>query len=504
MAGGLTPGIVVRGDARRLPLPDASVDLIITSPPYFGLRSYTDGGEHYGGQIGAEASPAEYVAELLDCTREWMRVLKPAGSMFVNLGDKYSGYTNGQGKGRNVGGGERTTARVPDGPVSAPAVYGIPNKSLMGLPWRYALACTDQLGLILRAEIIWAKPNGLPESVTDRVRRSHEQLFHFVRQPRYYAAVDEIREATADIGRKGKTQKAGPLIGSHGSAGHDSNGMRMAEAYNNPLGKLPSSVWEIDEESGLVRSVLSAIHTGSLTVDEGERILTGARRPPPPEPGSVWEIPSAPLKVPPRLGLDHFAAFPPALVRPVVLGWSPPGICTACGEGRRPVTAAVALDMNRPQARRAQALADAAGLTEDHLAALLSVGVSDTGRGKATQTGTGRNTPEVYALAAVARAALGGYAREYLLRRPTGFSYACACPVPDAPTRPSVVLDPFGGTGTTALVATVHGRTGITIDMSADYSRLAQWRTTDPGERCRVIGAPRPPPQSDGQHALFD
>ena len=81
--------IVLRGDAAHLPLPDASVDLICTSPPYFGLRSYTDGGEHYGGQIGSEATPREYIAALLDCTREWVRVLKPSGSIFVNLGDRY-------------------------------------------------------------------------------------------------------------------------------------------------------------------------------------------------------------------------------------------------------------------------------------------------------------------------------------------------------------------------------------------------------------------------------
>jgi DNA modification methylase len=81
---------VLRGDARNLPLPDASVDLIVTSPPYWSLRSYLDNGEHYDGQIGAEATPAAYIDSLIDCTREWVRVLKPTGSRCVNLGDKYS------------------------------------------------------------------------------------------------------------------------------------------------------------------------------------------------------------------------------------------------------------------------------------------------------------------------------------------------------------------------------------------------------------------------------
>jgi hypothetical protein len=78
-----------------------------------------------------------------------------------------------------------------------PRNAGRPQKSLIGIPWRYALRCIDDLGLILRAEVIWSKPNGLPESVTDRVRRSHEQWFHFTLQPRYFSAVDEIRETYA-------------------------------------------------------------------------------------------------------------------------------------------------------------------------------------------------------------------------------------------------------------------------------------------------------------------
>ena len=80
---------VIRGNALHLPLPDASVDLICTSPPYFGLRSYQDAGTHYQGQMGSEATPAEFLEALLAATREMVRVLKPSGSMFVNLGDKY-------------------------------------------------------------------------------------------------------------------------------------------------------------------------------------------------------------------------------------------------------------------------------------------------------------------------------------------------------------------------------------------------------------------------------
>ena len=113
-------------------------------------------------------------------------MLKPSGSLWVNLGDSYS-----RGSRTTMDG---TTDKRRQGDSRVPPCTFVPAKSLMGLPWRYAIGCIDQLGLILRAEVIWAKPNGLPESVTDRVRRSHEQWFHFTKEPRYFSAVDEVRE----------------------------------------------------------------------------------------------------------------------------------------------------------------------------------------------------------------------------------------------------------------------------------------------------------------------
>jgi DNA modification methylase len=405
---------VLRADARCLPLPDASVDLVVTSPPYFGLRSYTDGGAHYDGQIGSEATPQEWLANLVACTAEWVRVLKPSGSIFVNLGDKY--VADNRGSGVDVKRGQAKYA--PAGPQGFLGREMGRRKSLLGLPWRYAIACTDQLGLILRRDIVWAKPNGLPESVTDRCRSSHEYVFHMVKQPRYYAAVDAIREPTDDIGRKGKSMRAGPLIGNHGSSGQDGNGMRMAEVYNNPLGKLP---------------------------------------------GSVWDIPSQPLQVPAHLGVDHFAAFPMELPRRCILGWSPPGVCTVCGEGRRPVVDRSEKVLHRPSG------ADRVGVR------MAAVSHSERERSNCGNVLTAH--------------------------RITG--YACACAQPDAPTTPALVLDPFAGTGTTMLVASALGRTGVGVDRSMDYARLARWRTNDPGERARAMQVPKPPPVPDGQAALF-
>ena len=149
-------------------------------------------------------------------------------------------------------------------------------------------------------------------------------------------------------------------------------------------------------------------------------------------PGSVWEIATQPLTVPAELGVDHFAAFPMEWPRRIILGWSPSGICVECGEGRRPVA---------------------------------------TPTGERGRTPGGHDRPAKRTYTNLATAAL-------VVREVTG--YACACPEPTAPTRPAVVLDPFGGTGTTSLVASALGRHGISVDMSADYCRLAQWRTTDP------------------------
>lgn len=406
----MTPSIL-RADSRSLPLPDASVDLAVTSPPYFALRSYTDGGEHYEGQLGSEATPAEYVANLLDCTREWVRVLKPSGSIWVNLGDKYAtaDHPNNLGgqSALNASSDHRTRRDAHNRRIVRKEYDGIRQKSLLGLPWRYALACVDQLGLILRAEVIWSKPNGLPESVTDRVRRSHEQWFHFTVQPRYFSAVDEIRETYAPDTAK-----------------------RYAAGYN------PRKV---DDARPSVNTKLGGDTYGQNAIGK--------------LPGSVWEIASQPLTVPKEIGVDHFAAFPMEWPRRIILGWSPADICTACGEGRRPVVDRSEKAYLRPSAY-------------DH----------EADRWAQNATANPRKT----------------WANTATLTRVTG--YACACPEPIAETRPAVVLDPFGGTGTTALVASALGRHGISVDRSADYCRIAQWRVNDPGQRASAMQVDKPEP----------
>lgn len=415
--------LVVRGRAEQLPLADATVDLIVTSPPYFGLRSYTDGGQHYAGQIGSEPTPAEWLESMLACTAEWIRVLKPAGSIWVNLGDKYSDRAGPEW----VGSSDRFTHRPPK-PRRPSSTSMAPRKSLLGLPWRYAIGCMDRLGLILRQEVIWEKPNALPESVRDRVRRSHEQWFHFTTQGRYFADVDAIR--VPHTGNSHTRRRDGGLTPKEQAA--VDQGVRRGfftdcDAFH-PLGRLP---------------------------------------------GSVWPVPAEPLAVPAHLGVDHFAAYPTELPRRIITGWAPAAICCACSQPRRQIYAVVQYPSGRTNTGRAK-------------------------RQRNDQLGHDRGFNAA------------GYPHTTALRSWAGEACDCGTWLVDDPAAacappvgPAVVLDPFGGTGTTALCASVLGRIGITVDLSHDYSRIAAWRTTDPAQRARAARLDKPPVEADGQAALF-
>ena len=275
----------------------------------------------------------------------------------------------------------------------------------MGLPWRYAIGCMDDLGLILRAEIVWSKPSGLPESVTDRVRRSHEQWFHFTLEPHYFTAIDEIRV---------------PHEGQHPVHWSDDDNYKW---NRDPGGK--TRQWE----------------------PRGKRVYNPLGK----LPGSVWSIPSEPLQVPDSLGVEHFAAFPQEWPRRLILGWCPQEVCSECGEGRVPVTEKEA-----------------------------------TGRGKSPEERRAAN-PEAYAESNRGDLAGSQTIPSFASYNHTITGYACACPDNTAPSTPGVVLDPFAGTGTVPMVARALGRTGIGIDLSADYLRLADWRIHESGHAAKTM-----------------
>ena len=452
--------VVIRGDARHLPLPDGSVDLIVTSPPYYSLRSYTDGGQHYDGQIGSEPTPQQYIESLMECTRDWVRVLKPSGSIFVNLGDTYCSSQSHQDN------HNQSLSRKSRGEVltnhATPAKWGVPFKSLLGVPQRYMLAVIDA-GLVVRRDIIWSKLNGIPESVDDRVRSSHEYIFHIVKERRYFTGIDEIREphSTSSFTRF--------------QPGRAQSGRRPAEIYNghpgqtlslekglHPAGRLPGSVWEFPVQP-LIGPQCRLVWDGRTvcwfaTWEEGERYMRLLAR-------ESWSWTGQTSRPSLRPEDEHYAAFPMELPRRVITGWSPTAICTQCGQGRRPVVSR-----------------EKRGGWFTHI---------PHPRHRAAGTeGTGNEKPGSF---------------HHKTSDVTIVGYACDCDTPDAPTRPAVILDPFGGTGTTAMVAATLGRVGVSVDYSHSYSRFARWRTGDSSERAKAMQVKKPPPPPDPrQGALFD
>lgn len=382
---------------------------------YFALRSYRDGGEHYDGQVGSEPTPQAFLEALWAVMSEAWRILKPTGSCFINLGDKRSG--SGGHNNSNLARLHQNYGRPPterhdaadDGHRTvgasrrnAPdrynqAAFGRP-KSKMLLPHRFAIGCEDGLadpdgvGWIVRQDIVWSKPNGLPESVTDRVRDSHEYWFHLTKTGRYFAAVDEIRTEHAP---KTLTHRGGGVAWGN-DANPDNQWGNGGVRAPNPLGALPGSVWTIASEP--------------LTLPDAVK--------------AHYDLP------------DHFAAFPSEWPRRLILGWSPSGVCVACGEGRRPVVHQLS-EVTQQSANRGRADGRAMNKQNDY---------SNADRKRTVASITG---------------------------------YACACLDTSAPTRPAVVIDPFGGTGTVAGVARQLGRTGVSFDLSYDYCRLAQWFLRD-------------------------
>jgi DNA modification methylase len=176
-----------QGDALTVlkELPPGAADCIVTSPPYYGLRDY--GTE---GQYGLEATPGEYVETMRAVFAEARRVLADDGTFWLNIGDSYSSKANAgkaftKNRGRNL---------QPVGfPPQLNTTADVPEKNLLGIPWRVAFALQDD-GWILRNDIIWAKPNAMPESVTDRLSTRHEHLFLFSKSRRYAFDLDPIRE----------------------------------------------------------------------------------------------------------------------------------------------------------------------------------------------------------------------------------------------------------------------------------------------------------------------
>jgi DNA modification methylase len=437
-------------------LPDASIQTVVTSPPYWGLRDYGtavwDGGDEgcdhlqsiqpqrdrpggkfrdtrgegnwdsskavlrqYGQtcgkcgavrcdqQLGLEPTPEAYVERMVAVFREIRRVLRPDGTVWLNLGDSYHNADKWGGGGANTG----KHTRAPDGEVASwtavrrrwAAVEGLKPKDLVGIPWRVAFALQAD-GWYLRSDIIWSKPNPMPESVTDRPTKAHEYMFLLTRSARYFYDADAVRE-TAQYG------------------------------YKNWNGDIFRSVGDATSPPE---------HDVKLTL-EGTNPEAGRNL------RSVWNIATEPFPE------AHFATFPKKLVEPCVkAGTSEKGCCPECG---------------------------AAWERETEISENAHPGDSGStnGQGK-IQRG---KRPDGLAVGTAMRERYQA-GRE---PRTVGWDAQCDCSwdsatlTHDADPLPCTVLDPFAGSGTTGVVALRLGRSFIGIELSPAYAEMARARIMD-------------------------
>jgi DNA modification methylase len=330
---------VIQGDSLSTlrTLPDESANCCVTSPPYWGLRDYGtakwEGGDrecnHTGvarrcdkpgrndkqstqkgsssdrvsrecllcgatrvdSQIGLEPTPEAYVSRMVEVFREVRRVLRADGTLWLNLGDSYT--SGGRDNfGPVVAGTKQATQPAVKHAKRAPQPDGLKPKDLVGIPWRVAFALQAD-GWYLRSDIIWHKPNPMPESVTDRPTKAHEYLFLLAKSERYFYDADAIKEP---IGTRPNAQSRGPK--------------------DTPLERGP-------REAGN-----AGLHVMALKIRSGEATTRNRR--------SVWTIATQPFPD------AHFATFPPALVEPCILAGCPEGgtvLDSFCGSGTTGVVA---------------------------------------------------------------------------------------------------------------------------------------------------------------------
>ncbi|MHB8149972.1 MAG: DNA-methyltransferase [Desulfobulbia bacterium] len=257
---------ILNGDCRDIlpTLPEKSVNCCVTSPPYFGLRDYG-----CAGQIGLEQTPEEFVAALVDVFRGVRRVLRDDGTLWLNLGDTYATQP---GKGNNVPQTKWQANSSPESAAHRSLDCGVKPKNLLGIPWMVAFALRAD-GWYLRSDIIWSKPNPMPESVTDRPTKAHEYLFLLAKREHYYYDHEAIKERST---------------GQQGAA----------------------ASFKRETKDQLIPGQTEVQHR--LGREDREDSGTRNKR-------SVWDIPTAPYSG------AHFAVFPPKLIEPCILAGCPVG-----------------------------------------------------------------------------------------------------------------------------------------------------------------------------------
>lgn len=477
-----------------------SVQCVITSPPYWGLRDYGtgtwEGGDpkcdhstgrgsnikqtkhpnsdgypasapHRGGggkvclrcgaqrvdqQIGLEETPDAYVEKMVEVFREVRRILRPDGTLWLNLGDSYVGtggeYKNGSQGETSVVGHTSPESCPDDGRVErrkAAQKSGLKPKDLVGIPWRVALALQAD-GWWLRRDIIWSKDNPMPESVTDRPTSSHEYVFLLTKSERYFYDSEAVKEPSVTWDPRPPHGRGQESIG-----GRAASGARIPSGWDTGPGghKGKRGRYKVDpskKQDALGKQTYTGFNKRCREkYEEGEGFEKRNLR-------SVWNIATEPFPD------AHFATFPKLLIEPMVkAGTSEQGCCPECGAPWQRV-----MEKTTKKDARAKGSRFDKGKT----------GARDGG--DRTQPG------------------------ERFLNKSVGWIPSCGCfgkihrdTVPEQdyriqriawqsgkhpPLRPCTVLDPFSGAGTTGLVALKLGRDFIGIELNQEYARMARAR----------------------------
>jgi len=411
-------------------LPDGVVQTCVTSPPYYGLRDYGA-----AGQIGLEDTPAAYVERLVGVFREVRRVLHETGTLWLNLGDSYAATSKGSGGKEN----STLNAKRNTGTVIGKSIVtfeprrfdlgaaGVKPKDLLGIPWRVAFALQSD-GWYLRSDIIWSKPNPMPESVTDRPTKSHEYLFLLAKSQRYFYDAMAIAEPATGTDDRPQQQRAVELAEGAGLTAEHIDAIRSAGVTD--VGKATTTQNGTGCNTERVRELAA----------EAKRALGGYYREflmePTKNKRSVWDISLKPYKG------AHFAVMPKALVRPCVEAGTPAkGCCPKC---RAPWRRKVERD-RRP--------------TRPGLATKVTAKLGGDTRTAETK---GWNRPNDLCNR--------DPKRHCTLTRTTGWEPGCGCG--EAETIPAVVMDPFTGSGTVGAVAVDLGRSFAGSELNPDYLPL--------------------------------
>jgi DNA modification methylase len=306
---------IIQGDCREMltTLPDQSVNCCVTSPPYFGLRDYG-----VDGQMGLEPTPDEFVAGMVAVFREVRRVLRDDGTLWLNIGDSYSTHAAGKvadPMAKSTLAGVRTQ-EVGNASSRVKGTYRnhtLPEKNLIGVPWRLAFALQAD-GWVLRQDIIWSKPNPMPESVQDRCTKAHEYLFLLSKGPRYHYDAEAIAEPLGLSSIARLSQNVEDQAGSERVPGKTNGAMKAVgrRAAGNKTHKYATAYDAGAEVHRTKAGLVGFAERERAKVDAGDLEGTRNRR-------SVWEVATQPFKE------AHFATFPPALIEPCILAGCPRG-----------------------------------------------------------------------------------------------------------------------------------------------------------------------------------